>query len=402
MSRWGNLVMTVVIAVVVAAAVFWFMGDEMVVQGTTNFDSITLSDDLVVGDDLTVTDATDFGGALDVDGGVTLNGTLDVDGAISAGTGAITLTDAAGVYVSQGGLTVAAGGLTLSDGDVVVADDAEVAMAQGAHPLFPVNGVVGRIVAKIVELDQDVPVLLDKGADDLLAHRVERRFLAPGGGVENRRPVERKPQRAENVELGERAVNQRVELGHSDHNEAGIVLGEDALFDKAAFHIGADNEEAVESQDLFAVGFALERNAVEGVDARAGAPRHHHNIGAYVEIPAAIGGQGGMDRRQLGLSHPAEKPVRSAVEVVFRCEADVEALVAGEPFVDGFDDGEVALDLDEKQDLLPSFHKPFRVVLPFSPPFLRRRDRCGSSSPLPARPTTRPTSTSSPTAASRS
>ena len=70
--------------------------------GVTNLDSLTLSDDLVVGDTSTL------GAAVDIT------------------SGGLTVT-AGGLTVTAGGATVTAGGLTVSDGDVVVADDLRVA-----------------------------------------------------------------------------------------------------------------------------------------------------------------------------------------------------------------------------------------------------------------------------------
>lgn len=150
-------------------------GNEATARGVTNFDSLTLSQDLIVGDDTTLTDDVTIGGdltvtgstsggaqtftGLTVNGNATITGTLDQQGNVSDSGGAFTVADNAVVdgaadaiqftvqgfttqtnslllleqsdgtdvaTVSNAGLLTLAGGLTSSDGDNVVADDLRI------------------------------------------------------------------------------------------------------------------------------------------------------------------------------------------------------------------------------------------------------------------------------------
>lgn len=56
----GALVLALVLAVGMVLGLT-LLADPLVEQGVTNFDSITLSDDLIVGDDLTVSGSAQFG-----------------------------------------------------------------------------------------------------------------------------------------------------------------------------------------------------------------------------------------------------------------------------------------------------------------------------------------------------
>jgi len=73
------------------------------VAGISNFDSITLDNDLVVGDDITVTDDVTIGDDLSVTGDISVTANLDL-GAVIVGQDTFTTTAAADTVVISGAL----------------------------------------------------------------------------------------------------------------------------------------------------------------------------------------------------------------------------------------------------------------------------------------------------------
>ena len=112
---------------------------SLVVAGVTNFDSITLSEDLIVGDDSTLTDDVAIGGDLTVTGAQaftgnqTLTGNLAVGGTLAV-TGAQTFT---GNTTASGDLAVT-GEVTISDKLNMDIDDS-IAWDSGNYEIYPDN-----------------------------------------------------------------------------------------------------------------------------------------------------------------------------------------------------------------------------------------------------------------------
>lgn len=103
----------------------------LLVAGVSNFDSITLSGDLVVGDDITVTDDVTVGGDISITGAVALGSTV-------AGQDTFTTTATADTVLISGAL---------------------------ATDLYFVNGVGGSV-------DQQDVLQVEAKVDTLIVHRL--------------------------------------------------------------------------------------------------------------------------------------------------------------------------------------------------------------------------------------
>jgi hypothetical protein len=136
----------VLFVALVIAGMFFYLADKPVQQGVTNFDSITLSEDLIVGDDLTVTGDTDIAGmtpdSLTVSGAAILNGGLTMDST------AFTVADTSGNTSVAGTLNVT-GNVSDSNSALTVVDNAMIDGAADAIQLT-VQGYVTQTTGLLV------------------------------------------------------------------------------------------------------------------------------------------------------------------------------------------------------------------------------------------------------------
>lgn len=151
-NKWKNVAAMVIIAALISVGVSWALYDVAVVQGTTNFDTIKLSQDLTVGDDLTVTDDAAVGGDMTVSGttswgcnDTTINGDLTITGTMTAEDGVITDTlDVNGdVDLDGDGFDV-----NITAGFSIDGDAASNVNVAGAGVDFTIESEAGRVVVK--------------------------------------------------------------------------------------------------------------------------------------------------------------------------------------------------------------------------------------------------------------
>ena len=131
---WIQIGISAIVALVITVGAL-FAFDVPVVQGVTNFDSLTLSENLIVGGTSAITGATTQTGAFAANGGITVDspafsvadtsgntvvgGTLAANGGFSVDSPAFTVADTSGNTVIAGTLA-ANGGITVDTSNFTV------------------------------------------------------------------------------------------------------------------------------------------------------------------------------------------------------------------------------------------------------------------------------------------